>query len=264
MKIAWCITGAGHFLEESYEVFRTIKKGVRYQVSGVRHLVPETLNLKPKTSQQEIKITTFISNAGVEVLRMYGIFDKLKEISNGDYMEEIFTEKEQGSSSPKAGRFSLRKYDAVVVSPATSNTVAKIAYGIADSLVTNVVSLATKACIPVYIVPTDGSPGKVESEMPYSIDRDKCRGCDDCEPRDSCEKEAIYGAPIPQIDLLRCDGCGLCSELCPYDAINGGVVEIKAREIDIRNVDVLRKMEGMTILERPEHFFFFYKKENLC
>ncbi len=259
MKIAWCITGAGHFLEESYEVFRTIKKGVGCQVSGVRDLVPETSNLKPQTSQQEIKITTFISNAGVEVLRMYGIFDKLKEISNGDYMAEIFTEKEQGSSSPKAGRFSLKKYDAVVVSPATSNTVAKIAYGIADSLVTNVVSLATKACIPVYIVPTDGSPGKVESEMPYSIDRDKCRGCDDCAPRDSCEKEAIYGAPIPQIDLLRCDGCGLCSELCPYDAINGGVVEIKAREIDIRNVDVLRKMEGITILERPEHFFFFVK-----
>ena len=264
MKIAWCITGAGHFLKESFEVFRTIKKGVRSQVAGARDLVPETLNLKPQTSQQEIKITTFISNAGVEVLRMYGIFDKLKEISSGDYMEEIFMEKEQGSSSPKAGRFSLKKYDAVVLSPATSNTVAKIAYGIADSLVTNVVSLATKACIPVYIVPTDGSPGKVESEMPYSIDRDKCRGCDDCEPRDKCERGAIYGAPIPQIDLLRCDGCALCRKLCPYDAINGGVVEIKAREIDIRNVDVLRKMEGIIILERPEHFFFFYKKEKLC
>ncbi len=237
MEIAWCITGAGHFLEESYEVFRTIKK------------------------EQEIKITTFISNAGVEVLRMYGIFDKLKEISSGDYMEEIFTEPEQGSSSPKAGRFSLKKYDAVVVSPATSNTVAKIAYGIADSLVTNVVSLAMKACIPVYIVPTDGSPGKVESEMPYSIDRDKCRGCDDCEPRDSCEQEAIYGVPIPQIDLLRCDGCGLCRELCPYEAINGGVVEIKAREIDIRNVEGLRKMEGITILEHPKQFLSFPKKE---
>ena len=238
MKIAWCITGAGHFLKESYEVFRTIKKGAR----------PDPSNLK---------ITIFISNAGVEVLRMYGIFDKLKGISNGDYMEEIFTEPEQGSSSPKAGRFSLKKYDAVVLSPATSNTVAKIAYGIADSLVTNVVSLATKACIPVYIVPTDGSPGKVESEMPYSIDRDKCRGCDECEPRDRCEKEAIYGAPIPQIDLLRCDGCGSCSELCPYGAINGGVVEIKAREIDIRNVERLRKMEGITIIEHPKHFLSF-------
>jgi dihydromethanopterin reductase (acceptor) len=116
MKIAWCITGAGHFLKESYEVFRTIKRGAR----------PGASNLKPQTSNLTISI--FISNAGVEVLRMYGIFDKLKEISNGDYMEEIFTEKEQGSSSPKAGRFSLRKYDAVVVSPATSNTVAKIAY----------------------------------------------------------------------------------------------------------------------------------------
>jgi len=248
MKIAWCITGAGHFLEESYEVFRTIKKGAR----------PDASNLKPQTPN--LKITIFISNAGVEVLRMYGIFNKLKEISSGDYMEEIFTEKEQGSSSPKAGRFSLKKYDAVVVSPATSNTVAKIAYGIADSLVTNVVSLAMKACIPVYIVPTDGSPGKVESEMPYSIDRDKCRGCDDCEPRDRCEKEekeAIYGAPIPQIDLLRCDGCGSCSELCPYDAINGGVVEIKAREIDIRNVERLRKMEGITVIEHPKHFLSF-------
>ena len=228
MKIAWCITGAGQFLKESFEVFKAIKT---------------------EKLETELKVTIFISNAGLEVLRMYGIFDKLNAISNGDYMEEIFTEKEQGSSFPKTGRFSLKKYDAVVVSPATSNTVAKIAYGIADSLVTNVVSLAMKACIPVYIVPTDGTPGKVDSEIPYSIDRDKCRGCDDCEPEDRCEREAIYGSPIPQIDLLRCDGCGLCSELCPYDAISGGVVEIKAREIDIRNVELLREMEGISIIE---------------
>jgi dihydromethanopterin reductase (acceptor) len=230
MKIAWCITGAGYFLKESYEVFQSIKE-----------------------EYEEIKITIFISNAGVEVLRMYGIFDKLKEISNGDYMEEIFTEPEQGSSFPKAGRFSLKKYDVVVVSPATSNTVAKVANGIADSLVTNVVSLAMKGCIPLYIVPTDCSPGKITSEMPYSIDRDKCRGCDDveCEPREKCEKDAIYGSPIPQIDLLRCDGCGACKEFCPYDAIDGGVVKIKVKEIDIKNVNLLRNTEGITIFEHP-------------
>jgi len=38
---------------------------------------------------------------------------------------------------------------------ATSNTVSKIAYGIADSLVTNAVAQAVKGGVPVYIVPVD-------------------------------------------------------------------------------------------------------------
>jgi len=220
MNIAWGITGAGHFLRESCEVFRTLA--------------------------QKHQITTFVSRAGEEVLHMYGLLDKLGEISSGEYLQEVFLESQSGSSFPKTGRFLLGKYDALVVSPATSNTVAKIVHGIADSLITNVVAQANKSGAPVYIVPVDLS-GSVESPLPYHIDRELCKKCDACPPRDACPEHAISD----QIDLLKCTGCGVCVDLCPPHAIKGGDVMLRIRNVDAHNVEALRSMEGITVLEHP-------------
>ncbi|MDI9395966.1 MAG: hypothetical protein QM426_11400 [Euryarchaeota archaeon] len=52
------------------------------------------------------------------------------KISGGDYLEEIFKESEQGLSSPKIGSFLLDRYNALFITPATSNTVSKIASGL--------------------------------------------------------------------------------------------------------------------------------------
>src|SRR5665811_1931864 len=108
-RIAWGITGAGHFLNRSYHVFKEIK-----------------------LKDPRISVNTYISRAAEEVLRMYGLEQKLVKISRGDYLEEIFRESEQGSSSPKVGRFLLDRYDALFVTPATSNTDSKIDNGIDD------------------------------------------------------------------------------------------------------------------------------------
>ena len=223
-KIAWGITGAGHFLDDSYRVFKKIK-----------------------FDNSDILINTFLSSAAEEVLRMYGLDSKLMKISRGNYLEEIFRESEQGKSSPKAGRFLLAKYDALFVTPATSNTVAKIANGTADSLVTNAVAQAVKGGVPVYVVPVDVA-GVVISEMPYFIDRELCQKCDVCTPREKCPREAI----TDQIDLLKCKGCAICVKLCKFEAIKGGPVELKVRDIDEQNVNTLRKLEGITVLESPE------------
>jgi len=220
MNIAWGITGAGHLLKESYDVFKTLA--------------------------QKHQITTFVSRAGEEVLHMYSLFNKLGEISNGEYLQEIFLESQSGSSFPKTGRFLLGKYDALVVSPATSNTVAKIVHGIADSLIVNVVAQANKSETPVYIVPVDIS-GEVKSPLPYHIDRGLCKKCDDCPPKDKCPEHAISD----QIDLLKCTGCGICIDLCPHDAIKGGDVMLRIRDVDAHNVEALRSMEGITVLEYP-------------
>jgi dihydromethanopterin reductase (acceptor) len=223
--IAWGITGAGHLLNESYTVFKEIKRNDR-----------------------SIRINTFISSAAEEVLRMYGLGNKLVKISGGDYLEEIFLESGQGKSFPKTGRFLLGKYDALFVTPATSNTVSKIANGIADSLITNAVAQAVKGGVPVYVVPVDVA-GVISSEMPYMIDRDLCQHCEDCPPRRKCPRNAISD----QIDLLKCKGCGICKELCKFDAIRGGEVELKVRDIDERNVRTLRGLDGITVLENTQH-----------
>ncbi len=221
-KVAWGITGAGHYLKESFELF--------LRVSG--------------RGDVDVSITSFVSRAAEEVARVYGLFQHLQVISPGNYMEEVILESAQGWSYPKTGRFSRGNYTALFISPTTSNTVAKIASGIADSLITNAVAHAVKGGIPVYIVPVD-IEGRVESPIPYFIDRDKCVGCEQC--HDACPSGAING----QINYLKCTGCGLCRDICEYDAIQGGQVKLVIRDIDRQNVKRLRKMERITVLDDP-------------
>lgn len=127
MRILWCITGAGEFMKESIEELNRLKAD----------------------------LTVFVSKAGEEVLSGY-------DLERALVVHEVVKDRE--ASSPKAGKVSLGSYDAVVVSPATANTVAKIACGIADNLVTTAVSLALKSGTPVFVVPTDWVAG--EKEIP--------------------------------------------------------------------------------------------------
>ncbi|WP_424356497.1 dihydromethanopterin reductase (acceptor) [Methanocella sp. MCL-LM] len=223
LRIAWGITGAGHYLRESYAVMGELKRDGH-------------------------SVTTFVSRAGEEVSRMYGLFDDLKVISDGTYLNEIFLDSAQGASFPKIGRFNLKRYDLFVLSPATSNTVAKIVFGIADTLVTNCAAQAMKSDVPCFIVPVD-QESDVVSELPYTIDRAKCQNCADCPPRAACPNEAIHG----QIDLLKCQGCGSCVELCQHEAISGGdPVPLTIRSVDARNTRMLAEMEHVQVMNRPK------------
>lgn len=223
LRIAWGVTGAGHLLKESFGVMKEIKA-------------------------EGHSITIFMSRAGEEVSRMYGLYDEVQKISDGSYLNEIYLDSNQGASFPKIGRFNVGRYDLFILMPATSNTVAKIVYGIADTLVTNCAAQAMKGGIPSFIVPVDWEQ-KVTSEMPYTIDRSKCQTCEVCEPREQCPNEAI----TDQIDLLKCQGCGTCVELCPHGAISGGgAVPLAIRKIDAKNTKLLLEMEGVSIFSDPQ------------
>ena len=221
MHVAWAITGAGHFLKESFHAFKDIK-----------------------TKKRNLKITVFLSKAGEEVVKMYGLFDNIQKLAPGGYLEEIFLD--SSGSSPKAGRLGRGKYHALIVAPATSNTVAKIVHGIADTLVTNAVAQSVKGGVKVYVLPVDIAR-KITSVMPYFIDRERCNKCKACKPRESCPENAISD----QIDLLLCTGCGRCAVLCKYFAIKGGEVEIMVRDIDKENIKKLKKMQGIKVLRNP-------------
>jgi dihydromethanopterin reductase (acceptor) len=234
LRIAWGVTGAGHLLKDSYGVMRELKKDGH-------------------------SITTFMSRAGEEVSRMYGLFGSTTDISDGTYLNEIYLDSNQGASFPKIGRFNVGRYDVFILTPATSNTVAKIVYGIADTLVTNCAAQAMKGGIPSYIVPVDWESG-VMSEMPYTIDRTKCRSCEPCPPKENCPNEAI----TDQIDLLKCQGCGACVDLCEYGAISGGgAVPLKIRKVDERNTRMLAGMEGVNICREPKDILTEIRKRSL-
>jgi len=223
MKIAFGITGAGHLLSDSVELVEQLM---------VKH-----------------DVTVLLSAAGEEVLKMYGLYERIETITGG-YYNELIQEKNQKFSYPITGRFSLGKYDLLIVSPATSNTIGKIVGGIADSLVTNAVAQSGKGGVKTCVIPVDLKSGDVETVLPSKLELNLCQKCEPCAAAASCPSNAI--TPGVEIELLKCEGCGTCQTSCPFGAITAGKkITIHMREIDIKNTEKLRAFNGIEVLEHP-------------
>lgn len=224
MRIGFAFTGAGHLLRESVQLAEKLAK--------------------------EHEVTVFLSGAAEEVLKMYGLYERIERITGGKY-RELATDSNQKFSYPITGRLSIGKYDLLIVSPATANTVSKIVYGIADTLVTNAVAQSGKGAVPVYMVPVDIHPGPVDTVLPSKIELSKCQKCDDCVAALACAQGAIIAHQ--EIDLTKCIGCGMCRNTCPHDAISEGkIITIYMRDIDIENTRKLERFDNIQIFEKPE------------
>ena len=223
MKIAWAITGAGHLLEESVELLEKISE---------KH-----------------DVTVLLSGAGEDVLKMYGLYNRVVKITGGKY-RELATEQEQKYSYPITGRLSLGKYDLLIVSPTTANTVAKIVHGISDTIVTNAVAQAGKGKVKTLIIPVDFELEDVNTILPAKIELNKCKNCKPCKVAEKCPNNAII--PNQEINLQKCIGCGICEKLCEYQAITSGkIITLYMRPIDIENTRKLEKMDNITIFKQP-------------
>ncbi|GAB4307868.1 MAG: dihydromethanopterin reductase (acceptor) [Methanobacteriaceae archaeon] len=228
MKIAWGITGAGHLLLESVELLEKLSK--------------------------EHEVTILLSKAGEEVLKMYGLYERVKILAGG-YYRELALEKDQESSFPITGRLSMGRYDLLIISPTTSNTIAKIVHGIADSLITNAVAQAGKGKVNTYIIPVDMESGELQTVLPSKLELDLCQKCQICEAAAACPNEAID--PGIEINLLKCKGCGACHQSCPFEAVSGGkIITIYMREIDVKNTYKLNYIDGIQVFNHPSDMKF--------
>jgi len=225
-KLLWVITGAGYKMREVFNAVSELRR------------------------ELGLRVTTALTRAGREVARLYGILDRLGEVSPGGYYEEVFVDDPLRPVSRVPGRVMMGSYDAVAIAPATANTVAKIAVGIADTIATQVFAMAEKAGTPVVIMPSDGAE-TVEAELPCMVDADACLACRECAPEKACPSGAISraGDGRAHVDLSTCRGCGLCASLCPHGAIScWRKVVVRCRDIDVANVEELRRRPGVFVV----------------
>ena len=137
-KVAWGITGGGDKIAEFVGVMKEIWKEY----------------------EKVVDIQVFMSKAAEIVLKYYGLEDVVRE----NFAKVTV---ELNSNAPfLAAWMQTRKYEFLLIAPATSNTVAKIANGIGDTLLTNAAIMSLKAFVPVYIAPTDYSEGIMYTKLP--------------------------------------------------------------------------------------------------
>ena len=128
-RLAWAISGSGHYLRESLSILRTLEN-----------------------------VDIFLSKAASEIIKQYGFQEQLEATGHKIYQDKT-------ASSVPVEMFYEGKYHTLVIAPATSNTIAKMAYGFSDSLVTNLYAQAGKTRVPSIVFACDTSP-ELESEAP--------------------------------------------------------------------------------------------------
>lgn len=118
-RLAWAITGSGHYLRESLATLNTL---------------------------QDVDI--FLSKAASEIIKQYGFQAQLDATGHRVYQDKT-------ASSVPVELFYQGRYHTLVIAPATSNTIAKMAYGFSDSLVSNLYAQAGKTHVPSIVFACD-------------------------------------------------------------------------------------------------------------
>ncbi|MEA4855454.1 MAG: archaeoflavoprotein AfpA [Solidesulfovibrio sp.] len=168
MKFVWALTGAGDLMPEIVSVMEEL------------------------AGQGGLEITAVLSRAAEQVVKWYRLKDRLEGLA-----AKVLVEKDANNPFV-VGPLQTGHYDFLLVAPVTANTAAKIAHGIADSLVSNAVAQINKTAIPAYLLPVDQHPGTTTTVLP-----------------------------------------------------DGSPLSLRIREVDIANVEAIRRMEGLVVLSRP-------------
>ena len=175
-RFAWAVTGSGHFLDESLALAERLPN-----------------------------VDLFLSAAAEEVLEIY-------KMRIEDFKPRFRVFRDKTASAVPVGMLYEDIYHTVVIAPATSNTVAKCAFGIRDSLPTNMMAQAGKLGIPSLVFACDTEPVVVTRSphdwvtlRPRRIELEnveRLRGIDHCIVISSpAELEAALGQRLADLSL---------------------------------------------------------------
>ncbi len=174
-RIAWGITGSGDLIKETYDIMVDIKK------------------------KTDFEMMVFLSKEGEVVMKWYRMWDDIQR----DFPN---FKTEGGPNSPFiAGPLQVGQYDALIIAPATANTVAKIVNGISDTIVTNAVAQTAKGETPIFILAVDQKRGTVQTISPQGKTMNlKMREIDvsNSEKLAQMENITVIGKPSDIYDIL--------------------------------------------------------------
>ena len=177
-KVAWGITGSGEKMPETVNVMKHVKDEF----------------------EDRVDLKVFVSKAGDQVLKYYKLSNFLQE-NFGKVLVEI------NSNSPfLAGQMQSGKFELLLIAPTTSNTVAKIAMGITDSMLSNAAIMSLKAYVPVYVMPSDYAEGTIVTKLPSGKDmelRIRKEDADNVRKLAQMDRMFILKKPEDIYDLFR-------------------------------------------------------------
>jgi len=132
----WGMTGTGYVLQESIDLMKELQDGFN------------------------VDLTVILSKEGAAVIKWYK-----KWLALNEAVKKVKIEKTPNIPF-YAGPLQLGNYDIFLVCPVSANSVAKIVYGIADTLITNCVAQSIKGGQMVYIFPSDQDTEPIVTSRP--------------------------------------------------------------------------------------------------
>ncbi|UCG90151.1 MAG: hypothetical protein JSU57_00050 [Candidatus Heimdallarchaeota archaeon] len=251
--ILWCYTGGGHFFEEILE-----------QIKKVNH--------------ESISIIFVFSSAGALVANRYGFFWNLVhsnmrkenlhfifENNVAQYNIKNMLQKADFSYSIISNdpTFSVAivlansEAKCIVACPLTANTAAKLALGITDSLISNLLSSGLKSGKKIGILPTDATFKTVATRLP--IRQNKFVSSDHINAS-VCKFNALkeLSNKMIQFQPQFCVGCQVCVKKYPGVFSYGDEIEVNVREVDSKNIQNLSF--ELTFLQTPSEIYPFIKQ----
>ncbi|MHA2243543.1 MAG: flavoprotein [Candidatus Hodarchaeales archaeon] len=250
--LLWCYTGGGHFFDEIFD-----------QIKKINH--------------ESIPIWFVFSNAGALIANRYGFFWELahsgarkecfhfifentvaqnnieKILQEANFSYSIISTDPAFSVAVALANSDVR---CIIACPLSANTAAKLAFGIADSLISNLLSAGLKSGKKIVVMPTDAQSRRMKTKLP--IRPIKSASTDQINTN-VCEFNALKRISTNQVQFLPqfCVGCKLCEKKFPR-VFSRDQIEIKIREIDSENI---RKLSSeLTVLQTPREIYPFIKQ----
>ncbi len=121
-----------------------------FGITGTGYLLKESIDLMKELQEEyDIDLTVILTKEGAAVIKWYKQWLYLVET-----VKKVKVEKTPNIPF-YAGPLQMGDYDLFIVCPVSANSIAKIAYGIADTLITNCVAQTIKGGHSVYLLPAD-------------------------------------------------------------------------------------------------------------